>query len=120
MEEIKLVREEMYKRVQELIRQKNTSGGRAALAKLRRGIGKKPGEMPELWGVFLNKMSPELFSRTGEPSRAEWAIYISLTMFALHQQGSPLRMRGKEVLVLEVVADQGITPAYAGKRSRQA
>lgn len=88
MEEIKLVREEMYKRVQELIRQKNTSGGRAALAKLRRGIGKKPGEMPELWGVFLNKMSPELFSRTGEPSRAEWAIYISLTMFALHQQGS--------------------------------
>lgn len=33
-------------------------------------------------------MSPELFSRTGEPSRSEWAIYISLTMFALHQQGS--------------------------------
>ena len=51
MEEVKLVREEMYKRVQELIRQKGTSGGRAALANLRRGIGKKPGEMPELWGV---------------------------------------------------------------------
>lgn len=88
MEEVKLVREEMYKRVQELIRQKGTSGGRAALANLRRGIGKMPGEMPELWGVFLNKMSPELFSKSNEPSMAEWAIYISMTMFALHQQGS--------------------------------
>lgn len=88
MEEVKLVREEMYKRVQELIRQKGTSGGRAALANLRRGIGKKPGEMPELWDVFFNKMSPELFSKSNEPSMAEWAIYISMTMFALHQQGS--------------------------------
>ena len=87
MEEVKLVREEMYKRVQELIRQKGTSGGRAALAN-RRGIGKKPGEMPELWDVFFNKMSPELFSKSNEPSMAEWAIYISMTMFALHQQGS--------------------------------
>ena len=85
MEEVK---EEMYKRVQELIRQKGTSGGRAALANLRRGIGKKPGEMPELWDVFFNKMSPELFSKSNEPSMAEWAIYISMTMFALHQQGS--------------------------------
>ena len=32
---------------------------------------------------------PEKFiSRNGEPSREEWAIYISLTLFALHQQGN--------------------------------
>lgn len=88
MEEVKLIRNEMKDRVQKLITQKDTSDGKANLAKLRHGIGKKPGEMPELWDVFFNKMSPELFSRTGEPSRSEWAIYISLTMFALHQQGS--------------------------------
>ena len=88
MEEVKLIRNEMKDRVQKLIAQKDTSDGKANLAKLRHGIGKKPGEMPELWDVFFNKMSPELFSRTGEPSRSEWAIYISLTMFALHQQGS--------------------------------
>lgn len=77
MEEVKLVREEMYKRVQELIRQKGTSGGRAALANLRRGIGKKPGEMPELWDVFFNKMSPELFSKSNEPSTiSPWSIPI--------------------------------------------
>ncbi|HBO19039.1 MAG TPA: type I-E CRISPR-associated protein Cse2/CasB [Ruminococcus sp.] len=88
MEEVKLIRNEMKDRVQKLITQKDTSDGKANLAKLRHGIGKKPGEMPELWDVFFNKMSPELFSKSNEPSRSEWAIYISLTMFALHQQGS--------------------------------
>ena len=88
MEEVKLIRNEMKDRVQKLIAQKDTSDGKANLAKLRHGIGKNPGEMPELWEVFFNKMSPELFSKSNEPSRAEWAIYISLTMFALHQQGS--------------------------------
>lgn len=43
MEEVKLVREEMYKRVQKLIAQKDTSDGKANLAKLRHGIGKKTG-----------------------------------------------------------------------------
>ena len=88
MEEVKLIRNEMKDRVQKLITQKDTSDGKANLAKLRHGIGKMPGEMPELWDVFFNKMSPELFSKSNEPSMAEWAIYISLTMFALHQQGS--------------------------------
>lgn len=88
MEEVKLIRNEMKDRVQKLIAQKDTSDGKANLAKLRHGIGKMPGEMPELWDVFFNKMSPELFSKSNEPSMAEWAIYISLTMFALHQQGS--------------------------------
>lgn len=83
MEEVKLIRNEMKDRVQKLITQKDTSDGKANLAKLRHGIGKKPGEMPELWDVFFNKMSPELFSKSNEPSRSEWAIYISLTMFAV-------------------------------------
>ena len=48
MEEVKLIRNEMKDRVQKLITQKDTSDGKANLAKLRHGIGKKPGEMPEL------------------------------------------------------------------------
>lgn len=56
------------------------------LAELRRGIGKVPGEVPQLWGYFLDSM-PEEFYGDNEPSRAEWAVYISLTLFALHQQG---------------------------------
>ena len=37
---------------------------RAALANLRRGIGRAPGELPELWGSFLQEMPPEFFSRS--------------------------------------------------------
>ena len=64
------------------------SGGKAMLANLRRGAGKTPGELPELWGIFLNGIPDEMLSRNGEPTKEEWAIYISLTLYALHQQGN--------------------------------
>ena len=63
-------------------------GGKAMLANLRRGAVKASGELPELWGIFLNGIPDEMLSRNGEPTKAEWAIYIALTMFALHQQGN--------------------------------
>lgn len=63
------------------------SGSKAHLAQLRRGVGKAPGELPELWGAFLKDMPEELMGKSGEPSYAEWAIYTALTLFALHQQG---------------------------------
>ena len=59
---------------------------RAELAKLRRGIGHVPGELPELWGSFLLEM-PESFQGRSAPSAAEWAVYLALTLYALHQQG---------------------------------
>lgn len=75
-----------------------TGSSKARLAKLRRGIGKKPGELPELWGMFLQGMPEELMSKSGEPSYAEWAIYTALTLFALHQQGhsEPMNAEGSE------------------------
>lgn len=88
MYEKKLVGEFTYKQIQSLLRQKETSGGRAMLANLRRGVGKTPGELPELWGAFLNELPEELYANNGTPSYAEWAIYLSLTLFALHQQGN--------------------------------
>lgn len=57
-----------------------------ALAELRRGIGKAPGEIPQLWGYYLESMPEEFYGDTA-PSRAEWAVYVALTLFALHQQG---------------------------------
>lgn len=60
---------------------------RAALANLRRGAGRPPGDLPSLWGTIFDGM-PENMAGTGAaPSRAEWAVYISLTLYALHQQG---------------------------------
>lgn len=60
---------------------------RAVLANLRRGVGRAPGELPELWGSFLADMPEEFFGRGGAPSEAEWAVYLALTLYALHQQG---------------------------------
>lgn len=65
-----------------------SSGSKACLARLRRGIGKKPGEIPELWGDFLQDLPEELAGRYLEPTREEWAVYTALTLFALHQQGN--------------------------------
>lgn len=59
---------------------------RAALANLRRGVGRAPGELPELWGSFLQEMPPEFFTQSGSATAAEWAVYLALTLFALHQQ----------------------------------
>lgn len=84
----KLICIHMTKCINSLIAQKDTGGGKAMLAELRRGIGKNPGELPELWGIFLNEIPEQLISRNGIPSWAEWAVYLSLTMFALHQQGN--------------------------------
>lgn len=60
---------------------------RAELAKLRRGIGHAPGELPELWGGLLQGM-PESFYGTNGPSHEEWAVYLALTLYALHQQSN--------------------------------
>ena len=74
------------------------SGAKAQLAQLRRGVGKRPGELPELWGMFLKNMPEELMGRNGDPSYGEWAIYTALTLFALHQQGhsGPMNAEGEE------------------------
>lgn len=69
----------------------DTGEGRGLLANLRRGIGKAPGELPELWGMIFDRM-PEELSGDKCASDAEWAVYTALTMYALHQQGSDKNM----------------------------
>lgn len=72
---------------------------RALLAELRRGVGKAPGELPALWGVLFEGFPAEWMSRHGDASRFEWAAYVALTLFALHQQSkdvktAPMHQRG--------------------------
>ena len=62
---------------------------RAELAKLRRGIGHVPGELPDLWGSFLQGMPEDFYSKYGsDPSHEEWAVYLALTLYAMHQQSN--------------------------------
>lgn len=58
---------------------------RAELARVRRGIGKEPGELPELWGSFLREMDESFFGEDS-PSKEEWAVYLTITLYAMHQQ----------------------------------
>lgn len=88
METSKLTVSYVNRQIALLVQGMKNSGGRARLANLRRGVGKTPGELPELWGSFLNEIPEELLSQNGKPTYAEWAIYLSLTLFALHQQGN--------------------------------
>ena len=82
------VQREAEKRLGRLIGMGQSSAQRATLARLRRGIGRRPGELPELWAILLDGLPQDMQSqRLDEPSRAEWAIYTALTVFALHQQG---------------------------------
>jgi len=63
----------------------NHSAEVAALARLRRGLGKQPGELLD---ILEFTTAPELVGnwRDDKPSRAEIAAHHCLTLFAMHQQ----------------------------------
>lgn len=87
-DQAKLVKAFVKRRIAELMHASNEAAVRAKLANLRRGVGKAPGSMSELWDVTLDGLPEALYSRDGEPTRGEWATYTALSLFALHQQGS--------------------------------
>lgn len=58
----------------------------ALLAQLRRGAGKLPADVPELWGLTgTDRLYQQTLSET-DASRAEAALFLALTLYALHQQ----------------------------------
>ena len=69
-------------RIESIFGMADRGAGKGMLANLRRGIGKEPGELPELWGMIFERMPDEIID-----AGAEWAVYTALTLYALHQQG---------------------------------
>jgi CRISPR system Cascade subunit CasB len=65
---------------------------RAKLAKLRRGVGKTPGSVPEIWEMTLGEPYDEWHSFDDNPTFAENAAHTALTLYALHQQGKDRSM----------------------------
>lgn len=91
---------------------------RKQLAELRKGLGQAPGRQPQLWGYYLQDMPPELYSKSGEPTKAEWAIYTALTLYALHQQGHDVRWdsMSREKISLGTAMNRLATDAEARTR----
>jgi CRISPR system Cascade subunit CasB len=62
----------------------------ARLAQLRRGAGKLPADVPELWGLTgtdrLYESEPRLVSDETSAERAEAALFLALTLYSAHQQ----------------------------------
>jgi len=85
--EAKQASEFVKRKINWLVENSNESTVKATLAKLRRGIGKAPGSLPELWDVTLNGLPEALLSKGEKPTRGEWAVHTALTLYALHQQG---------------------------------
>jgi CRISPR system Cascade subunit CasB len=55
----------------------------AMLAKLRRGAGKPPGELSDIFEVTIGGLDED---SAGGASYAEWAAHTALTLYALHRQ----------------------------------
>lgn len=91
IEEAKMAGSYVKWQITRLCESQNESSVRAELAKLRRGIGKSPGSMPELWDMTLAQLPEALSGKGDTPSRGEWAVYIPLTLYALHQQGKDIK-----------------------------
>jgi CRISPR system Cascade subunit CasB len=85
--EAKQARSFVKRKIIRMIESKAQSEVRATLAMLRRGIGKAPGSMPELWNVTFGGLPETLLSKNDEPTKGEWAVHTALTLYALHQQG---------------------------------
>lgn len=78
----------------DMLQKKADSGkGKAMLANLRRGIGHELGEVPQLLEIFLSDMPEEFLSHNGNATNEEWACYVALTLYALHQQGYEVKSR---------------------------
>ncbi|MFG2143649.1 type I-E CRISPR-associated protein Cse2/CasB [Streptomyces sp. NPDC048696] len=66
----------------------------AVLARLRRGAGKDPLAVPDLWGLIdLGKLHDDPgLAREDDQVRAQNAVYAALTLWALHQQSRQMAM----------------------------
>ena len=87
----------MRRRLSDFASDPNAARVRAQLATLRRGVGRKPGDMPDLWGLLFADMPEEMMSRTAEPTAAEWAAYTALTLYATHQQGAEINRQNMHI-----------------------
>ncbi len=86
--------EEVYQLAKRKIRylgSVSSGENKALLAEIRHGAGKKPGDDPRLWGILFDTMPESMMSQQGVPTYEEWAIYIAMTMYAVHQQGHDVK-----------------------------
>ena len=81
------IKDFVIKKITSIEKESKAGDGRVILAQLRSCIGKKPGENPKIFGLLLQNMPETFYSKTGIVTKEEWACFLALTLYALHQQG---------------------------------
>lgn len=80
--------------------QNDSKESKATLAKLRRGVGKNIYDSNESWELVLDDLPNQLMGTEYEgrfkASNAEKSIHTTLTLFALHMQGSIFNVHSEE------------------------
>ena len=89
----------------------------AQLAALRRGLGKAPGSVPEIWGLTLEGLPEDL--RGGAREREELAIHLALTHFAFHQQSKKASMHNPDVRFGQAVRSLAVIQMTSEKDPHQ-
>ncbi|MCG2797413.1 MAG: type I-E CRISPR-associated protein Cse2/CasB [Cellulomonas sp.] len=59
----------------------------ARIARLRRAVGAAPGAEPDVWDDTIGLVPRGELGRGDDPSRAETAAHVAMTLFAVHRQG---------------------------------
>lgn len=73
---------------------------RGSLSRLRRAVAQVPGEDPECWWEVSEHILGDLpeadRGRGDDASSAEWAAFVAITLFSLHQQSNirPMHVAG--------------------------
>ena len=80
---------DIYKFIKQqiILLDRDTPWSKAMLAKLRRAAGKTPGLFPDIWEVSLPVDILEENPKNKNNERAEKAVHVALTLYALHKQG---------------------------------
>ncbi len=90
MDEAKAVKRAVRRQISKIESLGDSGPGKARLANLRKAVGKRPQDFPDLWGTFLEDL-PEPEYETKSITPQEEAVFNALTLYALAQQGnSPL------------------------------
>jgi CRISPR system Cascade subunit CasB len=77
------------------VRRPQAPSSRAALAQLRRGVGREVGDVPEILELTVNPDAPPAWSDA--PTRDEVAIHTAMTLYAVHQQSQSAPMHDPRV-----------------------
>ena len=95
-EERKSVDAVMKRIIAEIEPIKNLGSGKALLAGIRDSIGKELANAPQVWPLLFANLPEEYLGDKAKITAEENAIYLSLQIYALMQQGSSKLERGEE------------------------